>query len=77
MIDRDAGIFVCVDTGESSDFDLNKLIKTPNDIHAGEIETSTTLAIRPDLVNMKLAKNTTLKFGSSYLDFFSARGIPW
>jgi creatinine amidohydrolase len=77
MINRDAHIFVCVESGESSDPDLAKLIKTPNDIHAGEIETSTTLAIRPEYVRMEKAVDNTLTFGSNYMDFSSKRGVPW
>lgn len=77
MINRDANIFVAVETGETSDEDLDKIITTPNDIHAGEIETSTTLAIRPHLVDMDQAKDTTIKFGSQYLDFSSTRGVSW
>ncbi|MCB0735908.1 MAG: creatininase family protein [Bacteroidetes bacterium] len=77
MINRDAKIFVCVDTGETSDVDLYNLINTPNDIHAGEIETSTTLALRPDLVNMDLAVDETLDLDNEYLDFTSDRGVSW
>lgn len=77
MINRDANIFVCVETGETSDEDLNKIIQTPNDIHAGEIETSTTLSVRPHLVKMDKAKDSTLNFGSVYLDFSSSRGVSW
>lgn len=77
MINRDAKIFVCVDTGETSDVDLYNLIDTPNDIHAGEIETSTTLAVRPDVVNMDKAVNETLEFGSRFLDFDNERGVQW
>lgn len=77
MINRDAHIFVCVDTGETSDVDLYDLIDTPNDIHAGEIETSTTLAIRPELVNMDLAVDETLDLDNEYLDFTSDRGVNW
>lgn len=77
MINRDANIFVAVDTGETSDVDIDDLAVTPNDIHAGEIETSTTLAIRPDLVRMELAKKTALNFTSRYLNFSSLRGVPW
>ena len=77
MINRDAKIFVCVDTGETSDVDLYGLIDTPNDIHAGEIETSTTLAIRPDMVNMDLAVDETLDLDNEYLDFTSDRGVSW
>ncbi|MFT7160161.1 MAG: creatinine amidohydrolase, partial [Bacteroidia bacterium] len=77
MINRDAEIFVCVDTGETSDIDLYDLIETKNDIHAGEIETSTTLAIRPEMVQMDKAVNETLAFGSDYLDYTSKRGVAW
>ena len=77
MINRDAEIFVCVDTGETSDIDLDGLIDTPNDVHAGEIETSTTLAIRPEVVQMDKAENTTLKFTSKYLNFSSNHHLPW
>jgi creatinine amidohydrolase len=75
MINRDAEIFVCVETGETSDIDLYDLIETPNDIHAGEIETSTTMAIRPEMVKMDKAINETLSFGSRYLDYTSERGV--
>jgi len=77
MINRDAGIFACVDTGETSDVDIYALIKTPNDVHAGEIETSTTLAVRPHLVKMERAEKSIPEFSSSYLDFTSKRGISW
>lgn len=77
MINRDAHIFVCVDTGETSDIDMYDLIETPNDIHAGEIETSTSLAIRPELVQMDKAVDGTLSFGNNYLDYDSDRGVSW
>jgi creatinine amidohydrolase/Fe(II)-dependent formamide hydrolase-like protein/7-cyano-7-deazaguanine synthase in queuosine biosynthesis len=77
MINRDAQIFVAVDTGETSDVDLDELTETPNDVHAGEIETSTTLAIRPELVRMDKATNSSLNFTSRYLNFSSLRGVPW
>lgn len=77
MINRDAKIFVCVDTGETSDVDLYKLIDTPNDIHAGEIETSTTLALRPDIVQMDKAVNETMEFGSKFLDYDNERSVSW
>ncbi len=77
MIHRDTGIFVCVDTGETSDVDLNRLIETPNDVHAGELETSTALAVRPHLVKMDQAVSAVPNFSSRYLDFTSKRGIEW
>ena len=77
MINRDARIFVCVDTGDTSDTDIAKLAVTPNDIHAGEIETSTTLALRPEVVQMDKAVNETLDFGSDFLNFDDDRSVSW
>lgn len=77
MIHRDTGIFVCVDTGETSDVDLSKLVETPNDVHAGELETSTALAVRPHLVNMAAAVSSVPNFSSPYLNFTSKRGVEW
>lgn len=77
MINRDAEIFVCVETGETSDVDLYDLIETQNDIHAGEIETSTTMAIRPELVDMSKAVDDTLDLDNEFLDFTSERGVSW
>ncbi|MBT8368343.1 MAG: creatininase family protein [Deltaproteobacteria bacterium] len=77
MINRDARIFVCVDTGETSDVDIYKIVETPNDVHAGEIETSTSLAVRPQLVKMDKAKKHIPEFSNRYLDFTSKRGVLW
>ena len=77
MINRDTGIFTAVDTGESSDTDIDAMTETPNDVHAGEVETSTTLALRPDLVRMSLATPMVPRFSSHYLDFTSKRGVGW
>ena len=77
MINRDAHIFVCVDSGETSDVDIDPLVETPNDVHAGEIETSTSLAVRPHLVKMDLARREVPEFSSRYLDFTSKRGVLW
>lgn len=77
MINRDTHIFVCVDTGETSDVDIEAFIDTPNDVHAGEIETSTSLATRPHLVHMEAAEKRVPQFSSRYLDFTSQRGVPW
>jgi creatinine amidohydrolase/Fe(II)-dependent formamide hydrolase-like protein len=77
MIHRDTGIFVCVDSGESSDVDIAALARTPNDVHAGEIETSTSLAVRPHLVRMDLAQEAVPQFSSPYLNFSSRRGVAW
>jgi creatinine amidohydrolase/Fe(II)-dependent formamide hydrolase-like protein len=77
MINRDSKIFSCVDSGETSDVDIYELVETPNDVHAGEFETSTTLAVRPHLVKMDKAKKMIPSFSSRYLNFTSKRGISW
>jgi len=77
MINRDAKIFACVDTGETSDVDIYDIVETPNDVHAGEIETSTSLATRPHLVNMEEAQKMVPEFSSRYLNFTSKRGVSW
>ncbi len=77
MINRDANIFTCVDTGETSDFDLDEICETANDVHAGEIETSTSLATRPDLVDMASAEAFVPSFSSRYLDFTAKRSVEW
>jgi creatinine amidohydrolase/Fe(II)-dependent formamide hydrolase-like protein len=77
MINRDARIFVAVDSGETSDVDLANLTETQNDVHAGEIETSTSLAVRPQLVRLEKAVKSVPRFSSKYLDFSSKRGISW
>jgi creatinine amidohydrolase/Fe(II)-dependent formamide hydrolase-like protein len=77
MINRDAHIFTCVDTGETSDSDVDDLAETPNDVHAGEIETSTTLAVRCDQVRMEKARTFIPQFSSRYLDFTAKRRVNW
>lgn len=77
MINRDTHIFTCVETGETSDADMAGVVETPNDVHAGELETSTTMAIRPHLVPMEKAKKFVPRFSSGYLDFTSRRYVEW
>ncbi|MBI4719785.1 MAG: creatininase family protein [Chitinivibrionia bacterium] len=76
-INQDAHIFVCVDSGETSEVDIYSMIDTPNDVHAGEIETSTTLAVRPEVVRTSEIRKFVPKFSSRYLDFTSKRSISW
>jgi creatinine amidohydrolase/Fe(II)-dependent formamide hydrolase-like protein len=77
MINRDAHIFTCVDTGETSDPDIAEISDVPNDVHAGDIETSTSLAVRPELVKMDRAVSFVPTFSSSFLDFTSRRSVGW
>lgn len=77
MINRDAHIFTCVDTGETSDGDVAEIVETREDLHAGEIETSTALATRPELVDGEAAEAHVPRFPSQYLQAASGRGVPW
>jgi len=77
MINRDARIFTCVESGETSDSDIAVLTESRNDVHAGEIETSTTLAVRPERVRMDMARESVPSFSSRFLDFTSKRSVPW
>jgi creatinine amidohydrolase/Fe(II)-dependent formamide hydrolase-like protein len=77
MVNQDAHIFTTVDTGETSDRDIIELCETPNDVHAGEIETSTSLATRPHLVDMKKAKKFVPDFSIEYLNFSAKRSVEW
>lgn len=77
MINRDAHIFTCVDTGETSDADIEAMAQVPNDVHAGFIETSTSLANRPYLVQMDKAVKFVPQFSTTYLDFTSKRSVGW
>ncbi len=76
-INRDARIFTCVDSGETSDREINAIAETRNDVHAGEIETSTALATRPHLVDESLLESSVPKFSSRYLEFSSASSVEW
>ncbi len=77
MINRDAHIFTCVESGETSDIDIDAMAETTNDVHAGEIETSTTLALRPHLVAMDRAAPEVPGFSSRFLDFSNQRSVSW
>ncbi len=77
MINRDTTIFTCVETGETSDADLATITETPNDVHAGEVETSTTLAVRPDMVRSDKIYKFIPKFSSRFLNFSSKRSVEW
>jgi creatinine amidohydrolase/Fe(II)-dependent formamide hydrolase-like protein len=77
MVNRDAHVFACVESGETSDADVLAATETPNDVHAGEVETSTSLATRPHLVRMSEARKFVPEFSSRYLDFSSKRSVEW
>jgi creatinine amidohydrolase/Fe(II)-dependent formamide hydrolase-like protein len=77
IINRDARIFTCVESGETSDAEVRALIETPNDVHSGEFETSTSLATRPHLVRTDRLRRSVPSFASKYLDFTSRNSVEW
>lgn len=77
MINRDAHIFTCVESGETSEADIHSMTETPNDVHAGEVETSTALASRPSLVRLEKARKFVPRFSSRYLNFSTKRSVEW
>ncbi len=77
LINRDARIFTCIETGETSAKDISEMTETPNDVHAGEVETSTTLAVRPYMVRKGKAKRFIPRFSIRYLNFSSKRSVEW
>ena len=77
MINKDAHIFTTVESGETSDPDIYELAETPNDVHAGEMETSTTLAVRPELVDFARSRKFVPRFSSRYLNFSTKRSVEW
>ncbi len=76
-VHRKTGMFVCVDTGETSDVDVEALAETPGDIHAGEIETSEALYLRPDDVRAERPGLSVPRFAVEALDEGGPRSIPW
>lgn len=77
LINRDSHIFVAVDSGETSDAEISALVGTPNDAHAGEFETSTALATRPELVYLEHAHRDVQVFDSPFLDYDSELAVEW
>jgi creatinine amidohydrolase/Fe(II)-dependent formamide hydrolase-like protein len=52
-------------------------VETPNDVHAGEEETSTSLYVRPELVRRYAMRKFVPRFSIRYLDFSSKRSVEW
>jgi creatinine amidohydrolase/Fe(II)-dependent formamide hydrolase-like protein len=77
LINRDTHIFTCVDTGESSDAEVAELLEVRADVHAGECETSTALATRPELVYLEHARPSIPDFQNRYLDYGSRVSVEW
>jgi creatinine amidohydrolase/Fe(II)-dependent formamide hydrolase-like protein len=77
IVNRDARIFTCVDSGETSDAEVQAHIETANDVHGGEFETSTSMATRPHLVRTDRLRRSVPRFSSKYLDFTERNSVEW
>ena len=64
-IKADTGAFVVVDTVSLIPDFIEKFVETPYDAHAGEFETSTTLANREELVVKERIKKPTIRLPKS------------
>ncbi len=60
---------VFIDSGESMEPGKRELVNSKNDVHAGEYETSTSLANRIDLVDQDKIKKPTLTFPDESFEF--------
>ncbi len=54
-----------------------ELIGTRNDVHAGEYETSTSLANRGEMVRKERIPQVEVKYPSPYLEFTSPQRVSW
>ncbi len=65
----DHDLHVFMDSGESMEPAKKELVKSKNDVHAGEYETSTSLANRGDLVDSDRISEPELKFPHQTMEF--------
>lgn len=66
-----------IDSGEIASKEHKEIVKTPNDVHSGEYETSTSLANREELVKLDKAVKELPIFPSPYLAWSSANQVSW
>ncbi len=65
----DVGLQVFIDNGESMEPGKKELVKSKNDVHAGEYETSTCLANREESVVRENITRPTLRFPHPSMEF--------
>ena len=70
-------LMVFIDSGEIAGKEHKEIVKTPNDVHSGEYETSTSLANREKLVQLDKLTKEVPKFPSPYLEFSGDNKVPW
>jgi hypothetical protein len=70
-------IFTCVDSGETSDAEVQAYIETSNDVHGGEFETSNLPSHPSHLVRTDRLRRSVPRFSSKYLDFTERNSVEW
>ena len=68
---RETGLSIFIDSGECMSPGKKKYVKSENDVHAGEYETSTSLANRGDLVDKEAIPESEMNFPDPEFEFDS------
>ena len=68
---------IFIESGEIAEKERKEIVKTLNDVHSGEYETSTSLANREQLVKVDKLVKAIPKFPSPYLEFSGDNKVPW
>lgn len=71
------GLVLFIESGGLTSPLREKLIKTRNDVHAGEYETSTSLANREGMVRKERIPQVEVEYPSPYLEFSSPQRVAW
>ncbi len=66
---KETGLLVFIDSGDSMEPGKKELVKTENDVHAGEYETSTSLANRKELVDTDAIPELEMDFPHPSMSF--------
>ncbi len=66
---RETGLLIFIDSGESMEPGKKKYVDSKNDVHAGEYETSTSLANREELVDKDAIPEVEMDFPGDEFEF--------
>jgi len=77
ILKHEEGLQIFIESGGLISKEIKKVIKTKNDVHAGECETSTSLANREELVDKSRIPDEDAKYPSKHLEFSAEERIIW
>lgn len=66
---HETGTLICIDSGEIVASKIKKIVRSRNDVHSGEYETSTSLANREALVRKDRIRKGEMRFASRFFEF--------